>query len=180
MENESVFSLFAAAEPDFKAVALYCDGGVCFDGSHGASNFGGSWAFCAVDANDELLYSDSGFLQVEDRPTSNNHTEMYAAIMALESVPEGWSGTLYSDSKITLGRLFEGWRNKNLPEEYVLRAKNALIRLGKVQGKHLDGHPTKAQLEAGIGKRGNPVSKWNIFCDDLCTQEINKVKGKLK
>jgi hypothetical protein len=32
----------------------------------------------------------------------------------------------------------------------------------------LDGHPTKKQLETGIGKRGGPGSKHNVWCDDAC------------
>lgn len=150
---------------------LYVDGGVIFDGSSGSSKIGGTWAYCAVDENDELVFSDSGFIKVEDRLTTNNHSEMYAAILALESVDAGWSGTLCSDSKITLGRLFNGDNTKNLPDEWIARARKAVERLGVVTPKHLDGHPTKAHLKAGKGKRGNPVSKWNVMCDKLCNDE---------
>ena len=154
-------------------VILYTDGGVCYDGNHGGSRIGGTWAYCAVDINDELVISDKGFIKLEDRLTTNNHTEFLAAIMALEAMDAGWSGTLASDSKITLGRLFEGHNTKNLPEEWIERAEKALERLGVVTPQHLDGHPTKEHLRTGKGKRGNPVSKWNKVCDDLCNEAKN-------
>ena len=155
---------------------LTTDGGVV---GKNPSDFGGTWAFVATDKDDNLVFYRSGFYQAVGQPTTNNHTEMFAAIMALESMPEGWSGTLVSDSQITLGRLFEGWRNKNLPNDLVTRAQKALKRLGTVKGNHVDGHPTKAHLEAGIGKRGNPVSKWNVVADQLCNREVARVKGIL-
>jgi ribonuclease HI len=147
---------------------LYCDGGVIWDGTNGASKIGGTWAYIATDEKDEMVLEASGFVKLEDRPTTNNHTEFIAATYALEAMPLGWSGTLASDSKITLGRLFEGEQTKNLPNELVERAQRALDRLGAVTPKHLDGHPTAAHLEAGIGKNGNPVSKWQDRCDKLC------------
>lgn len=149
---------------------LYFDGGVI---GSGTSQEGGVWAFCAVDENDELVFYKSGFHKTEGG-TTNNHTEFIAAVNALEAMDAGWSGVLSGDSKITLGRLFEGWKCKNLPAEYVTRARMALARLGVVTPFHIDGHPTKAHLEAGVGKKGNPVSRWNKKCDDLCGEE--KVK----
>lgn len=147
---------------------LYVDGGVIYDGSAGGSTIGGTWGIVGTDENDEMVFEDSGFIKMTDRDTTNQHSEMAAAIYALEKMPLGWSGTLASDSKITLGRLFEGHRTKNLPQELVERARLALDRLGVITPKHLDGHPTKAQLKAGIGKRGNPVNKWQVRCDQLC------------
>jgi ribonuclease HI len=147
---------------------LYCDGGVVYDGSAGGSSIGGTWAFVATDENDELVYYDSGFIKLDDRLTTNNHTEFYAAIMALEAMDAGWSGMFSSDSKITLGRLFEGDNTKNLPNEWIIRARKALDRLGVVTPRHLDGHPSKEHLRTGIGKKGNPVSEWQKKCDKLC------------
>lgn len=143
---------------------IYADGGVC---GSGTSQIGGTWAVCAVDENDELVWEKSGFHKVEAGTTSNQ-SEFLAAVVALESMELGWSGTLASDSQITLGRLFKGWSTKNLPLEYIERARRALARLGVITPLQLDGHPTKEQLKTGIGKRGNPVSKWNKRCDYLC------------
>lgn len=170
MENVLLFE-------DKKIVALYADGGVI---GKNPSDFGGTFGWVAVDANDEIVTQGSGFHQTEGQQTTNNHTELIAAIEALEAMAEGWSGTFYSDSKITLGRLFQGWRCKNVPVDYIIRFKCALARLGDVKGSHVDGHASKKHLEAGIGKRGNPVSKWNNFVDNLCNQEKLKVTGKTK
>ena len=155
---------------------VYTDGGVV---GRNPSDFGGTWAFVAVNVEDEEVFSRSGFHQTEGQPTTNNHTELIAAIEALEAMPKGWAGTLVSDSEVTLGRIFNAWRMKNVPEDYVVRLRNALSRLGKVKGMHVDGHPSKAHLAAGIGKRGNPVSKWNVKADELCNMEVAKVKGKI-
>ena len=150
---------------------LYCDGGVIYSGSPGGSSIGGTWAFVATDEKDEAIFEESGFVKIESpKGTTNNHTEFISAVYALEAMDAGWSGTLASDSKITLGRLFEGSPTKNLPDEWVIRGREALLRLGVVIPKHLDGHATKAQLKVGIGKNGNPVSKWNSECDRLCNE----------
>jgi ribonuclease HI len=160
---------------------LYSDGGVIYSGSPGGSTIGGTWAFVATDENDEFLFSKSGYIKVESpKGTTNNHTEFVATVMALEEMDAGWSGTLACDSKITLGRLFEGNQTKNLPAEWVERAQKALNRLGVVTPKHLDGHASKAQLEVGIGKHGNPVSKWNNLCDDLCGEAKEPYKMEKK
>jgi ribonuclease HI len=160
-----------------KVKHLYADGGVIWSGSPGGSAIGGTWAFVATDENDEYLFSDSGYIKVESpKGTTNNHTEFVAAVMALEAMELGWSGILASDSKITLGRLFNGDNTKNLPNEWIERAKEALKRVGAITPKHLDGHATEKQLKAGFGKHGNPVSKWNNECDKLC----NKAKEPYK
>lgn len=154
---------------------VYTDGGVV---GRNPSDFGGTWAFVAVDSNDQEVFRSSGFHKTQGQATTNNHTELIAVIEALEAMPEGWTGTIVSDSQITLGRVFSGWRMKNVPEEYVERLRVAKERLGKISGKHVDGHPTKAQLESGLGKRNNSVSKWNVLADQLCNDEIARVRGK--
>jgi len=35
----------------------------------------------------------------------------------------------------------------------------------------LDGHPTKAQIESEKGKRGNPTSVHNVWCDEQCGKQ---------
>lgn len=158
---------------------IYADGGVVYSGAPGGSSIGGTWAFVATDEKDDLLFSDSGFIKVESpKGTTNNHTEFIAAVMALEAMELGWSGTLASDSKITLGRLFNGDNTKNLPDEWIDRAQEALNRLGVVTPFHLDGHATIQQLKVGIGKNGNPVSKWNNECDNLCNEAKEPYKLK--
>lgn len=141
---------------------LYADGGCVLKNP---SEIGITWAYCLVDADDKLIRSDYGFIAFKGG--TNNQAEMISCVIGMESLPLAWCGTLASDSKITLGRLFEGNAVKNLPLDYVKRAKAAMERLGVVEPKHLDGHATKKQLETGIGKNGNPTSKWNSECDRL-------------
>jgi hypothetical protein len=53
------------------------------------------------------------------------------------------------------------------------------MRLGTVVPVLLDGHPTQAQLAAGVGKRGHPVSAHNVACDRACTAQANRVRAML-
>lgn len=164
--------------------ALYTDGGLL---SQNPSKLGGMWAWCGVDRIDprplvrgqvaggvnhdaELVASDSGVvLATATRFVTNNVVEMMAAIKALEAVPAGWSGILYSDSEITLGRLFHHHALNGLPSNVVKRLLEVRQRIGAVRGVLLQGHPTKQDLQNGFGKkRGLPVSKWNVWCDDAC------------
>jgi ribonuclease HI len=159
--------------------AVYADGGVI---RKNPSLFGGTWAWCAVatdlrvveDATEHIVASESGLLlpaRVGVELVSNNHAEYFALAKALRALPEGWSGTVYSDSAITLGRFFSGWRNENLPEAWVQWSARLVARLGAVEWVLLDGHPTRAQLASGLGKRGNPCSTFNVWCDVACSLE---------
>lgn len=80
------------------------------------------------------------------------------------------AGCVYSDSWVTLQRVFLAARLANVPPWLVQRLQ-AIQRSGRLEGmtwKLLDGHPTKAQLAAGTGKRGNLVSEHNVWCDRAC------------
>jgi ribonuclease HI len=158
-------------------VALYADGGVI---KKNPSPFGGTWAWCAVDSNGNRVIESSGVVPAtETRTVSNNHTEQIAITLALEAMPGGWSGTVYSDSMIALGRVFKGWKENNLPKNISERSKKAVSRLGKIETVLLQGHPTKADLERGIGKkRGYPVSAHNVKCDQLCGEAAKKFLSK--
>lgn len=150
-------------------IAVYADGGVI---GVNPSPIGGTWAWCHVDATETRIACDSGVTL--PRPTcpliTNNLTEMIALVRGLSALPEGWSGAVYSDSQITLGRLFEGWKLNNIPLVLARQAQEALRRLDLANTYYvlLDGHPTRAQLLAGAGKRGNPVSEHNVWCDQAC------------
>lgn len=150
-----------------KIIALYADGGVI---KKNPSEIGGTWAWCAVDAEGNHVIEQSGVVPAtETRTISNNHTEQIALTIALEAMPDGWSGIVYSDSMIALGRVFKGWREKNLPRNISDRSKNAVARLGKIETVLLQGHPTKKDLECGVGKKRNlPVSIHNVWCDRAC------------
>src|SRR5438105_1254682 len=88
-------------------VALYCDGGLA--GPRNPAPEGGTWAWCATGPDGARIAQASGVLDAPPGGAiSNNVAEFVAAVLALEAVPAGWHGTLYSDSRVTLRRLFEG------------------------------------------------------------------------
>lgn len=148
--------------------SVYADGGVI---RTNPSPHGGTWAWCWVDDAGQRIKTASGLILPADlgmETVSNNVSEFMALARALRSLPDGWSGTVFSDSRVTLGRIFEGWRDKGLPEHWLDAAARNLRRLGRVEWVLLDGHPTKQQLAEGRGKRGNLVSAHNVFVDAEC------------
>lgn len=168
-----------------RIIAVYTDGGVI---GRNPSSIGGTAGWCAVGPpkaqpvyvnNFELGGTDSKSQRLIERVVridappnkqiTNNITEYIAAVLALEAMEANWSGRFYSDSEITIGRLFSDWRNKNLPPNAIARAKAALARLGSIKPILLEGHPTKLDLERGFGKKGNPVSVHNVWCDKACS-----------
>lgn len=150
-------------------VAVYADGGVI---QRNPSPIGGTWAWCHVSASGERIRTDSGvILPRHSLPEiTNNLSEYVALVRSLEALPEGWSGAVYSDSQVTLARLFKGARCKGLPPVLVRQGAAATERLdwGCLSPVLLQGHPTKAELLAGIGKEGRPVSEHNVWCDLEC------------
>ena len=157
-----------------KVVAIYTDGGVC---GKNPSHIGGTWAWCGADLEGNRIVEASGAIPAPvGHPITNNHTEQIAIALALEAMPDGWSGTVYSDSEVALGRAFKSWRIRNLPHNVIERTAEAVARLGTIEPVLLQGHPTKADLECGIGARRNlPVSIHNVWCDKAC----QKAKEKL-
>jgi len=152
-----------------RVVAIYADGGTI---GGNPSPVGGTYAWCHVDAADRRVAWDSGRLKVRP-PVTNNQAELYAVLAALATLPDGWSGHVCSDSQVTLGRVCgEGEkRSTNIPRGWIERLAYHRGRLGELVPVQLDGHPTKAELEAGIGHRGNPVSVHNVWCDEACRRE---------
>jgi hypothetical protein len=153
----------------FPVAAIFADGGVI---GLNPSRIGGTWAWRAVDAHGLPVAQGSGVHAWDGSGpgVTNNLTEYLALLHGLESLPEGWSGQVCSDSKITLGRFFWGWKITGVPQPFVARGAAVLARLRVDQCTPvlLDGHPTRRQLAAGVGKRGHPVSIHNVFCDQEC------------
>lgn len=166
-------------DADSLIVALYADGGVI---RKNPSDIGGTWAWCGVDAAGNRVIERSGAFPAPDsRPVSNNHTEQIAITLALEAMPDGWSGSVYSDSQIALGRVFKNWRETNLPANISQRSAKAVKRLGKIQTVLLQGHPTKGDLELGIGKKRNlPVSIHNVWCDKACSAAAKEFLAQME
>jgi hypothetical protein len=113
---------------------------------------------------------------------------MIAVVRALEYVAASLKGTflsqsgstlmLFSDSELTLNRIFKSYSNAKLPSNVVKRLGTALATLKtagiKVEPILLAGHPTKADLAQGFktkkGKR-YPVSLWNVRVDKACKEQ---------
>lgn len=152
------------------ADGLYCDGGVI---QINPSPVGGTYAYCLV-KNGKRIWERAGMIsQAEsDCPAvTNNLTEMLAVLYGLHCLPEDWTGTVFSDSQITIGRLSMGWKWKNIPRWVHSVFKNVrglMVNFEKISFVLLDGHPTKAQLELGVGRHGYPVSEHNVWCDQAC------------
>lgn len=157
--------------------ALYCDGGVI---GRNPSPLGGTWAWCLVE-DGQRMHHDRGIIHAGAYRLpliTNNVTEMFALLRGFKELPDGWSGTVYSDSKITLGRVFGHYADRGLPYGWQWAAWDEVRRLGKVTAVLLDGHPTKAQLAVGKGKRGGPVSEWNVFCDRECARLAKEFQAR--
>jgi hypothetical protein len=153
--------------------AVYADGGVILQNP---SPHGGTWAWCWTDAplplEGTITRQDSGLLvpAADGELVTNNQTEFFAVMAALRSLPDGWSGMVYTDSQVTLRRVRdpEGARMEGIPPGWVACLKRHRGRLGELHLVLLDGHPTRAHLDAGTGKRGGPVSPHNVHCDKAC------------
>jgi ribonuclease HI len=156
--------------------ALYTDGGVI---GKNPSPIGGTWAWCLIENGEDFKRCGSGIVLPEDGvdgKVTNNVTELTAILEGMESLPESWQGVICSDSQITLGRVFEGWRLAGVPDPLYerLEAIRGRLRgdLARVKFQLLQGHPTRADLVRGVGKkRGLPVSQWNQWCDEQCSAE---------
>jgi len=163
---------------DIKAV--YADGGVI---QINPSPIGGTWAWCHVNAAGERIATASAVVtpRASCPLITNNLTEMIALVRGLAALPKGWCGTVYSDSQITIGRLAWGWKMTGLPPILIRQGTEALQRIDRrnVQWVLLDGHPTKAQLLAGVGKRGQPVSEHNVWADRRCQEEAKRYLASL-
>jgi ribonuclease HI len=163
--------------------AIFADGG-CVQAN--PSPFGGTWAWAHVDAAGRRVDADSGLYVAcgaagctlprhwPEPLVTNNQMELAALILGLEALPDGWSGTVYSDSQISLRLLFGGARLNELPASLIQRGSAVLQRLGRCEAIRLDGHPTRRQLATGVGKRGGPVSIQNVFCDAECTRQARE------
>lgn len=160
-------------------VSIYCDGGVI---AKNPSKIGGTWAFCHVDDKGERVFGNGGVIAWRECSwwpdgVSNNVSEMFAMVMALKSLPDGWTGDVYTDSLITMGRtqtvLHEKpWAMKGLSPKLIERLAAQRERLGELSFTLLQGHPTKADLTCGTGKkRGFPVSEHNVWCDHECGRQ---------
>lgn len=145
---------------------LFTDGG-CIGANPSAK--GGTWAWCLVE-DGKLTRSASGLLLPADAELTkigNNLTELFAAVLGLEAMGEDFRGIWHTDSRVTIYRLFRHAKLKGVPAWLTKRVHALRSRL-RCEAKLLGGHPTKAELKAGVRRDGAPVSEWNVWCDKAC------------
>ena len=157
-------------------IRLFCDGGVI---GKNPSTEGGTWAWCIVDEQDALLYSSNGTISPAEMGTArvtNNQTELLAMVRGLQVLRSDEPVWILSDSSVTLGRMFHDFQWKNIPAwlkheaAQEINNRGGLVAMARRGYKYtlLDGHPTRAELALGTGRRGHPVSPWNVWCDHAC------------
>lgn len=152
---------------------IYTDGGLV---GRNPSSVGGSWAIVLTDINNSVALEFCGFIPATpERPITNNIIEQIAVTLALESMPDKWSGTLCSDSQNAIGRQFYKWAINGLPQNVIDRGHAALSRLGTIRPELVKGHPSKRELVAGKNSRGTRVSIHNVRADELCTNVCHEV-----
>jgi hypothetical protein len=158
-------------------IELFVDGG-CI--GRNPSPHGGTWAWAYI-VDGKLEKKKSGIvtpLQIGLPVVTNNFTELYAALQALDQYPN-FDGTLHTDSQVTLFRLLDGESFKGIPQHLRLRCLR-LRRGRKWHARLVAGHPTKKELLDGIRQRnGLPASQWNALCDRMCTKRAEEFKRKL-
>ena len=163
---------------------LYSDGGVV---ERNPSPVAGVWAWCAADQTGWRVIEDGGFILATDGQISNNQMEWCAAMLALEAMPNGWSGALLTDSRNVLDRLAYLRAHLGLPDSQVVVPKNlpwqwyrrmvtSLLRLGEIDFRHVKGHPTAADLKRGFTASGQPVSDQQVWCDAECGRQATRAR----
>ena len=160
----------AGGGPMGEVRAVYADGGTL---GKNPCRHGGMWAYRHVGPDDALVAEDSGVIFPADvgLPTvTNTVAELWAVVRALEALPKGWRGDVFTDSQVTVYRIARPakaqWRG--VPDHLIQRAYTAIRRLGRLQARLLAGHPTAEDLARGHAQDGRPVSPHNVACDDAC------------
>lgn len=154
-----------------EVISLYSDGGNI---GRNPSPLGGTWAYRGLGANGACIVQDSGVLTPEEcgLPTvSNNVAELAAAVFGLMDMPDGWSGTLFTDSEVTLLRVRKSKVQAKLngvPESLIELLAAQKSRLHHYEVVLLGGHPTRLELFRGYNRDGLPVHWENFRCDKMC------------
>jgi ribonuclease HI len=156
-------------------VSIYTDGGLL---SSNPSSLGFTWAWCRVEAGVRVAEA-SGWVRASELPprpetgireATGNVAEFYAVLMAFEALADGEIVTVFTDSEITIKRWAEVGALHGIPISWRQRMNHCLARHGGSFWHHLDGHPSKADLERGHKENGDAVSEHNVYVDALCRQ----------
>jgi len=155
---------------------VYTDGGVI---GRNPSKIGGTWAAVFIRGGEVLaersgaiLPSDIGMDDVE-----NNITETIAILLALETLPIGWNGTLFGDNLNSIRRAEHPEKIKAVVPKFIKDRMIAVRGILEPKFVLLGGHPTIAEVEAGVRADGKRVSKWNVMADKLCCRAAADFKG---
>lgn len=135
---------------------LYTDGSTIV---RNPSQYGGTYSFILVQYDNKEILRSSGVYIPKNMGTStvtNNQMELLAILIGLQSAKEHklHITKIRSDSKIALGRMFQGWRLKNIPD-WMVELKDS-FSVGGIRGEFVKGH------------NGN---KWNELADQICERE---------
>lgn len=152
------------------------------------SKIGGMWAYRHLDAAGRVVRQSYGVVTVADvfplTTVTNNLTETLALLLALEDLPDVWSGVVASDSLNAL-RVFENpdKARDHLPADILARCRAVANRLGAPVFELISGHPSKAEIErmtAGervTSERGYPYDLHNVWCDEACKLAWHEYEG---
>ena len=165
-----------------QVVSLFTDGGVVV---RNPSPVGGTFAVRLVDAGGTCLVEGSGAVTLAELAplpwVGNNLTEVAAVTLGLELLPDGWAGTVYTDSLNALRRCRDCLSQQCppwLPADLWGRLYAARRRLGDLTWVLLSGHPTADELAAGLSKKGRPVSPHNVAADDACRDQAARMMAR--
>jgi ribonuclease HI len=149
--------------------AVYSDGGCV---KVNPSPHAGTWAVVYVDMTGREIGHAAGYLVPDEGTVENNLMETFAALVGLEVLPDGWAGTLYTDNLNALRRITTPRGTSFNGPAHELRERCCYVRdrMPDMTGQLLCGHPTRAELESGRGKRGYPVSVHNVRANALCDE----------
>ncbi len=160
---------------DTRVVAITADGGCRLANP---SKHGGMWAFRHLNRAHQAVREACGAVTVPEvsplTTVTNNFTEVLAVLIALEFLPDGWSGKVRTDSLHTIRVFRDDYDRYWLIEGVKLRIVNVLDRLGDLSYELLAGHPSKkeiALMEAGIqcfkGPKQYPYCLHNHHLDSV-------------
>ncbi len=131
-----------------KCVIAYTDG-AC-SGNPGP----GGWAAVLLD-----LSGHSREISGNKPDTTNNEMEMTAVLKALEALKEPCKVTIFTDSKLVIGWLQDGWKCK---KSHIIRLRNEIRRA-------MEGHIV--HFEKVAGHSGN---SYNDLVDALAKEAVNE------